>query len=138
MTLDLPRRMLADRLALALVAASAVAVEATLGRYEGLPQGPGILAGFLLALWQWRLVRRRPRTVSLQAPGVPAPGTGIGPPASSAGPGARVLGSSVVLHWRDGAGEGTAWLTRADAPRETLRLARVCFRTRDPSPTDRS
>ena len=42
-----------------------------------------------------------------------------------AGEGSRLLGSSVVLHWRSPGRSGAAWLTAADLPRETLRSLAV-------------
>jgi len=128
-TLELPRWLLAERLTLALVAAGAVAVEATLARYPGLPQGPGLVIGALLATWQWRVGRQRPGAVVLTPGDVLVRDGRGGAPVSATGPRARILGRSVILQWRAGGRTRTLWLTSADLPRESLRQMRVCCRT---------
>lgn len=129
MTVELPRWLLAERLTLGLVAAGALALEATLARYPGLPQGPGFLIGGVLAAWQWRVGRRRPRSLLL-TPGevLVVDGRAVVPVAAT-GPRARILGRAVVLQWRAGGRSRTLWLTSADLPREPLRQMRVCCRT---------
>ena len=129
MTLELPRWLLAERLTVALVAAGAVAVEATLARYPGLPQGPGLVIGALLATWQWRVARQRPGAVLLTPGEVLVRDGRALAPVSATGPRARILGRSVVLQWRAGGRSRTLWLTSADLPRESLRQMRVCCRT---------
>ena len=127
MTLELPARLFADRLALGLAIAGAVAIEAMLARHPGGPAGPGLAAGAALLLWQWRRLRDRPRAVVAGAAGVALWFHGSPEPVPATGPGARVLGRSVLLHWRSGRRSGTLWLTPADLPREALRALRVCF-----------
>ena len=129
MTLDLPRWLLAERLTLALVAACALGVEAAVARYPGLPQGPGLVIGVLLATWQWRVGRQRPRSVVLTPGEVLVRDGRALAPVSATGPRARILGRSVVLQWRAGGRSRTLWLTSADLPRESLRQMRVCCRT---------
>jgi len=122
MTVELPRWPLADRATLALAAAAALALELLVAR-EGVAS-PG-LATFLasvLVLHLWRQRRARPLAVRLEAadawlryaagPAVPC----------SLGRSTRVLGATVVLHWRSAAGSGALWLTPADLPRPTLRM----------------
>ena len=130
MTLDLPRWLLAERLTLALVAACALGVEAAVARYPGLPQGPGLVIGALLATWQWRVGRQRPRSVVLTPGDVLVRDGRALAPVSATGPRARILGRSVILQWRAGGRSRTLWLTSADLPRESLRQMRVCCRTR--------
>lgn len=125
MTVDLPARLLAEQLTWALAVASAVALEAMLARHPGLPQGPGLAAGGLLLLWQWARCRRRPVRVSIGPDGVAVQLSGASPTLRATGPRARVLGRSVVLHWRGADGAGTLWLTPFDIPRNALRAARV-------------
>lgn len=129
MTLELPRWLLADRLTLALIAAGALALEATLARYPGLPQGPGLLLGGLLATWQWHRARHRPRLVCLGPADIFVQTGGAGSTAPATGPRTRLLGRSVILHWRADGRSRTAWLTTADLPGEALRRMRVCCRT---------
>jgi len=134
MTLELPRWLMADLLSLGLIACGGVALELTVARYPGLPQGPGVLAAAALALWQWRRGRVRPRVLVLAPQAVAVLTPGSDSPAAATGPRARVLGRSVLLHWREGRRSGTAWLTRLDAPPGALRHARVCCRTHDHAP----
>jgi hypothetical protein len=129
-TVELPRRLLAERLTLGLVVACALGLEATLARYPGLPQGPGLLVGGLLAVWHWRLGRHRPTAVVLAGGDVLVRAGGAVAPVSATGPRARILGRSVVLQWRTRGRPRTLWLTSADLPRESLRQMRVCCRTR--------
>jgi hypothetical protein len=126
---ELPRWLLAERLTIGLVAAGALALEATIARYPGLPQGPGLLVGGLLAAWQWRVGRHRTRALVLTPGGVLVRDGSAVAPVPATGPRARILGRSVVLHWRSGGRSRTLWLTSADLPRESLRQMRVCCRT---------
>jgi len=128
-TLELPRWLLAERLTLALVAACALAVEAALSRYPGLPQGPGLVFGALLAAWQWRVGRQRPRAVVLTPGDVLVRDGRAVAPVSATGPRGRILGRSVILQWRAGGRMRTLWLTSADLPGDSLRQMRVCCRT---------
>jgi hypothetical protein len=125
MTVELPARLLADRLSVALAVACAVAIESTLARHPGMPLGAGLVAGGLLLAWQWRRVQRRPSRIAIGLGGVAVQPAGRGVPVPATGPRARVLGRSVVLHWRDAGVSGTAWLTPADLPRDVLRAIRV-------------
>ncbi len=127
MTVDLPARLLADRLTWALAVACAVALEAMLARHPGLPPGPGFAVGGLLLLWQWRQRRHRPVRVWIGPDGVGVQFGGASARLRAMGPRARVLGRSVLLHWRGAEGAGTLWLTPLDVPRDTLRAARVCI-----------
>jgi hypothetical protein len=125
MTVDLPARLLADRLTWALAVACAVALEAMLARHPGLTPGPGLAVGGLLLLWQWRNRRHRPLGISIGPDGVAVQLGGACAPLRATGPRARVLGRSVVLHWRGADCAGTLWLTPLDVPRDALRAARV-------------
>jgi uncharacterized protein (TIGR03382 family) len=125
MTVDLPARLLADQLTWALAVACAVALEAMLARHPGLPPGPGIAVGGLLLVWQWRRRRHRPVRLSIGPGGVDVRLADASASLRATGPRARVLGRSVVLHWRGGDGAGTMWLTPFDVPRDALRATRV-------------
>ena len=125
LTVELPARLLADRLSIALVVACAFAIEATLARHPGLPAGPGLVAGGLLLLWHWRRSQRRPGRIAIGREGIAVQLAGCDAIVPATGPRARVLGGSVVLHWRDAGVNGTAWLTPADLPRDVLRAIRV-------------
>jgi hypothetical protein len=130
MTVELPARLLADRLSIALAVACAVALEAALARHPGLPPGPGVAVGGLLLVWQrWR-AKRRPGRVAIGPDGVSVQPVGRDATLSATGPRARVLGRSVVLHWRDAGASATAWLTPLDLPREVLREIRVRVQAR--------
>jgi len=129
-TADLPVRLLADRLSVALAVACALAIEATLARHPGLPSGPGLVFGGLLLVWQWRRSRHRPVRIAIGPEGVTVQPAGRDVTIPATGPRARVLGRSVLLHWRDSAGSGTAWLTPADLPSELLRAIRVRVQAR--------
>lgn len=63
MTVELPRRLLADRVSLGLIVAAGIALEATLTRHPGLPSGCGLALAAVLALWQRRNVPGRPRAL---------------------------------------------------------------------------
>jgi hypothetical protein len=124
-TVELPRWLLADRLSLGLAGATAPVVEAVLARHPGAPGGLGLLvAVMLLAGFCWQR-RRRPRALQLATAGgwmQFADGARL---ACQPGPGSRLLGSGVVLHWRAAARSGSLWLTPADLPREVLRSLAV-------------
>jgi hypothetical protein len=129
-TVELPVRLLADRLSVALAVACAIAIEATLARHPGLPPGAGLVAGALLLAWQWRRSKRRPVRIAIGPDGVAVQPAGREVTVPATGPRARVLGRSVVLHWRDAGGTGSAWLTPADLPHEVLRAIRVRVQAR--------
>jgi hypothetical protein len=107
-TVDLPRWLLAERLSLGLACATAPVVEAVLARHPGAPTGAGLAVAALLVAGAWFQRRRRPRSLALPA-----------------GPGSRLLGSSVVVRWQSPGRSGSLWLTPADLPRETLRSLAV-------------
>ncbi|MDQ1243276.1 MAG: hypothetical protein QG550_2528 [Pseudomonadota bacterium] len=125
MNLELPPRLLADRLSVLLILGCGAVLEAALWRHPGLPGGAGIVtAGLLLA---WHL--RRARAVPTQAVWGPhgwrlllADGRRID---ANLGRGTRLLGPSVVLHWRAEGRSYRAWLTAADVPRPLLRSLAV-------------
>lgn len=107
-TVELPRWLLAERLSLGLACAVAPVVEAVLARHPGAPAGAGLAVAALLAAGAWFQRHRRPRSLVV-----------------SAGPGSRLLGSSVVVHWQSAGRAGALWLTPADLSRETLRSIAV-------------
>jgi hypothetical protein len=121
MSLELPRCLLADRLSVLLILGCGVALEAALWRHPDLPVGVGLSAAGLLWAWhQWR-IRRAP----LRAEWAPAgwrlqlaDGRWI---EVGLGRGSRLLGSSVLLHWRARGCSFRAWLTPVDLPRPVLR-----------------
>lgn len=125
MSLELPRRLLADRLSMLLILGCGVILETALWRHPGLPGGAGIVvAGFL---WAWHL--RRLRDAPTRAVWAPrgwhlllADGRRVD---ADLGRGTRLLGPSVVLHWRAEGRSYRAWLTAADVPRPLLRSLAV-------------
>ena len=126
MTVDLPRWLLADRLSAALSCATVPVVEMVLARHPGgAPVGVGGLVAALLLAGLWWQRQRRPRALQLtSAEGWIrfADGAQLG---CRPGPGSRLLGSSIVVHWQTAARSGALWLTPADLPRETLRSLAV-------------
>lgn len=125
MTVELPRWPLADRLTVALLFAVALVVEAVAARHPGAPGGLGVAAAALLSVVFQFQRRRRPRALVF-ARGASHLRFADGSQRSFvAGTGSRLLGSSVVLHWRSPGRSGAAWLTAADLPRETLRALAV-------------
>ena len=107
-TVELPRWLLAERLSLGLACATAPVVEGVLARHPGAPFGVGLAVAALLVAGVWLQRRLRPRSLVLPA-----------------GPGSRLLGSSVVVHWQSPGRSGALWLTPADLQRETLRSVAV-------------
>ena len=125
LTVELPRWPLADRVSLLLALASGATIEAVLARYPQAPLGVGVAVTALLAAALWYARRRRPLVLEL-APGGGSMRLRDGTRAPfRPGIGSRVLGSSVVLHWRSAGRSGSLWLTPADQPRETLRALAV-------------
>ena len=119
-TVELPRWALADRLALGLIVFAGLALEAALANLAAAPPGAGVLAIAVLLPWQWRQRRRRPLAVDVASDaGALRLGDGRCVP-FQLGPGSRVLGSTVVLHWRSPHASGALWLTPADVPRDAL------------------
>jgi hypothetical protein len=125
MSLELPRRLLADQLSALLILGCGVVLEAVLWRHPGLPGGAGILtAGFL---WAWHLQRtRQAPTRAVWGPHgwqlLLADGRRFD---ADLGRGTRLLGPSVVLHWQAEGRSYRAWLTAADVPRSLLRSLAV-------------
>ena len=121
MSLELPRRLLADRLSVLLIMGCGAALEAALWRHPGLPVGVGSSAAGLLLAWHLWRTRRAPMRAEwaadgwrLQLPGGRWIEVGLGR-------GTRLLGSSVLLHWQARGSSFGAWLTPADLPRPVLR-----------------
>jgi hypothetical protein len=108
--LELPPRLLADRISAVLIPGCAVVLEAVLWRYPGLPPGAGLGCGLLLAAWRHARRHRAVRVAELGQWAEARPG-----------PGARRLGATVVLPWQTSRGPVRLWLTAADLPRPVLR-----------------
>ena len=129
MSLDLPRVTLAEAAAAVLCAVSGATVETVLGRYPAAPAGVGLLLGVLPAMWlfldsvrpgralrrvvwltdgAWRLEFRDDSTLI-----------------ADLGAGTRLLGRSLVLHWRVSGRSFTRWLTPWDVDDGQLRKVTV-------------
>ena len=125
MSLELPRRLLAERLSALLIVSCGVVLEAALWRHPGLPGGAGIVTAGLLWAWHLRHAREAP-TQAVWAPRgwhlLLADGRRVD---ADLGPGTRLLGPSVVLHWRAEGRSYRAWLTAADVPRPLRRSLAV-------------
>jgi hypothetical protein len=133
MIVDLPRWTLADRVSCSLAVAAGIALEAVAAGLDAAPGGIGcVIAGGLL-LWQRRNVARRPQRLAI-GPGDGSPAkepAGYEPCAVHAA--SRILGGSVVLHWRARSGQRHGlWLTPLDLPRQTLRRLAVRLVTSRP------
>jgi len=124
-TVELPRWLLAERLSLGLACATAPVVELVLARHPGAPAGVGLAVAALLVAGLWLHRRRRPQAMDFAPAGGSLRLAQGGPLAFEAGRGSRLLGSSVVVHWRAPGRSGALWLTPADLPRETLRSLAV-------------
>ena len=125
MSLELPRRLLADRLSKLLILGCGVVLEAALWRHPGVPGGAGIVVAGLLWAWHLRRAREVPAAVVWGPHGwhlLLADGRRID---ANLGRGTRLLGPSVVLHWRAEGRSYRAWLTGADVPRPLLRSLAV-------------
>jgi len=122
-----PSWSLADRLALASIVACTASVEATAARYPDAPAGLGIATGILLAAW---LLRARSRRTRLQfaAERDGAPASIDGRIAVRVGTGSRVLGRSVVKHWKAPQRSGRHWYPPADLPPAVRRRPRARVR----------
>jgi hypothetical protein len=121
MSLELPRRLLADRLSALLILGCGVVLEAALWRHPGLPGGAGIVTAGLLWACQLRRAREAPTRAVWEPHGWHlrlADGRRID---AVLGRGTRLLGPSVVLHWRAEGRSYRVWLTAADVPRPALR-----------------
>jgi hypothetical protein len=128
LTIELPSRLVADRVAAGLLVAAAVAVEVVVSRYPDGQPGFGVAAGVLLALWHsWQRRRSaRVRAATLDRRGqwqlVLADGRLV---TAALLPGSRILGPTVVLRLRGGRLTRSAWLTAGDLPAPDLRQLAV-------------
>jgi len=125
MNLELPPRLLADRLSVLLILGCGAVLEAALWRHPGLPGGAGIVTAGLLLAWHLRRARAVPTQAVWGGHGwrlLLADGRRID---ANLGRGTRLLGPSVVLHWRAEGRSYRAWLTAADVPRPLLRSLAV-------------
>ena len=125
MSLELPRRLLADRLSVLLILGCGVVLEAALWRHPGVPGGVGIVTAGLLWAWHLRRAREAPTRAVWGPHGwhlLLADGRQID---ADLGRGTRLLGQSVVLHWHADGRSYRAWLTAADVPRPLLRSLAV-------------
>jgi hypothetical protein len=128
LTIELPSRLMADRVAAGLLVAAAACVEAVVARYPEGPAGIGLAAGILLASWHYWLGRRSAlvRTATLGRGGDWQLGLADGRQVAAALlPGSRVLGPTVVLRLRGGRLTRSAWLTARDLPAVDLRRLAV-------------
>jgi hypothetical protein len=128
MSLELPRRLLADRLSALLILGCGVVLEAALWRHPGLPAGAGVAAAGLLWTWHLRRVRGAPTQAVWGLHGWRlqlADGRWID---ADLGRGTRLLGPSVVLRWQAEGRTFGAWLTAAELPRPVLRSLAVRLR----------
>jgi hypothetical protein len=119
--LELPPRLLADRISAVLIPGCAVVLEAVLWRYPGLPQGAGLGCGLLLAAWRHARRHRAVRVAELGAHGWRLQFADGQWAEARPGPGARRLGATVVLPWQTSRGPVRLWLTAVDLPRPLLR-----------------
>ena len=129
MSLDLPRITLAEAAAAALCLVCAVTVEIVLARYPAAPAGIGLLLGVPPVMWlfldsvrpgralrrvvwltdgAWRLEFRDGSTLI-----------------ADLGAGTRLLGRSLVLHWRVSGWSFARWLTPWDVDDGQLRKVTV-------------
>jgi hypothetical protein len=131
MTLELPARLLADRVTVGLAVASGLAFEGMLARHPGSGSGIGLALGLGLLLWHGWRSRYRPRRVQVSPSGVRLVFESDDQIVPAAGKQARVLGKTVVLHWHGrrgpGPSQGTLWVTPADLPADALRVLRVAL-----------
>jgi hypothetical protein len=125
MTVELPRWPLADRLTLALAAAAGVVLEAVMALYPGAPVGAGVAVATVLLAWQWQQRRWRPQALEFTPTGGSLRQRDGRDLPFVLGPGSRLLGTGVVLHWRAPGRSAALWLTPADLPRELLRRLAV-------------
>ena len=135
-TAELPRWPLAERASLVLAALAGAVIEAVAAGHPGVPAGLGVLATASLAAGlAWRR-RGQPVAIELSVSGGRlrlGDGRWL---TCSTGTGSRLLGSSLVLHWRAPGRSGALWLTPVDLPRETLRslAVRLAAARRDADP----
>jgi hypothetical protein len=120
-TIELPRRTLADRVTWVLVAVAAAAVELVARRQLQAPVGAGLALALALGLLHCRAVRSRPTAVTLGSATWRLHFHDGTLRTARPGAGTRLLGPTVVLHWRAGRGSGRAWLSPLDLPHPSLR-----------------
>ena len=124
-TAELPHWPLAERASLVLAGLAGAVIEAVAANHPGVPAGLGALAmGALAAGLAWRR-RGQPVAIELSVRGGRLRLTDGRWLPCTIGTGSRLLGSSVVLHWRAAGRSRALWLTPADLPRETLRSLAV-------------
>jgi hypothetical protein len=128
-SLDLPGRLLGDRLTGWLGVACGLAVELALARHGGFLAGPGAAAAAALLAWQWWRTHDRVRSLRLGPAGLHLQlGDGAAEPGTVTR--SRAVGRSVVLHWQAGRRRGALWLTPVDAAPDRLRELRVALAAR--------
>jgi hypothetical protein len=125
MSLELPRVTLAEGVAAALCALCAVVTELTLSRYIGMRGGAGVLAGATLMTWlgadRMRPGRALRRVVWLTDDLWQLEFRDGATAAARLGPGARMLGRTLVLEWRTSERTIVRWLTPWDVDDARLR-----------------
>lgn len=129
MSLDLPRVTLAEAAAAALCLVCAVMVEAVLGGYPAAPAGMGLLLGMLPAMWLYldsvRPGRALRRVVWLTDGAWRLEFRDGSTLIADLGAGTRLLGRSLVLHWRVSGRSFARWLTPWDVDDGQLRKVTV-------------
>jgi len=126
--LELPAWPLADTLALGLVGALGIVVEAVMVRQPQGVTGAGLLLALALIVWfgSGRRASRRIARATMAADGGWRLTFADGRAAEATMlPGTRVLGSSVLLKWRADGRPASVWLTHRDLPRPVLRALTV-------------
>jgi len=131
MTLELPACLLADRVTVGLAVAGGLAIEAVLTRHPEPVTGVGMVVGLALLTWQWLRTRHRPRWLHISPAGARIEFRAADGALPATASRARVLGSTVVLHWNGrrgpGPSQGTLWITPRDLPEEPRRALRVAL-----------
>ena len=132
MTLELPACLMADRVTVALAIVSGLATEAMLASHPDAVTGAGLVVGLVLLTWQRIRTLRRPRRLQISPAGAQIEFRSVDGAVPATGSRARVLGSTVVLHWYGlqgsaGPAQGTLWITSWDLPEASLRALRVAL-----------
>ncbi len=127
LTVEWPRWLMADRLAVALVVACAGVAESVAAGHPGVAPGLGLAVGVLLACGQmWRMRNMEPVVgARLDPAGRWSLLTRGGSQPAELMPGSRVLGPTVLLRLRSSGGVREVWLTASDVPASRLRELRV-------------
>jgi hypothetical protein len=128
LTIEFPRMLLAERVTVVLLLATAAVIEWVAAQHTGAPAGVGLACGACLGAWHW--LRRHwvscviSATVGSDGAWQLALADGR---VVAAGllPGSRLLGPSLLLRWRTGQGVRSAWVTTWDVPAARLRDLRV-------------